>query len=111
MNDVGEVRGIEFYSFRKVYKNIPNMQDIENDPEHAMLPQGGKEEMMVMTATVSQLYYSASYKNFAAYCTYVKRFPRKELVSLFMAGIRKHHEELVETQEYTDIQLFSKRGY
>lgn len=76
---------VDFVTFTKVYKHMPQLKQILDDPTGTDVPQ----EQPTRWAVISHLMEKANQDNFTDLCTYVNRFPSDFRVLFFRSIIAR----------------------
>jgi len=94
---VGLGTATEFCGFLGVYRHLPDLRDIEKNPDTAIVP----AYPAALYALSGALARFANAQRLPAYWRYVKRLP-PEFTVLAMHDTVKRHPELMESTEYVD---------
>ena len=87
---IGEAALADFTGYLRVYRDLPNSEDIFADPENTMMP----ERADVMYALCSMLAHKATVENSDALVTYLRRFNQLEFAAFLMRDALQRNPEL-----------------
>jgi len=87
----GEGFAVEFLSFLKVYRNLPNVDKVIMDPDNAPVPDMAKSENIpVLYALCGALSHKADEENFGRIVRYANRMPEEFSVLLVTDAVTKN---------------------
>jgi len=92
---VGDGAAGEFISFRQIYKDLPDIDSIINNPSISKVP----ESMNLLYAVSAALASRANKANFKNICKYAKRLPA-EFQVLLMKDAVGANDDITDTPEY-----------
>ena len=98
--DVGEGPASEFLAFLKIYRGLPDIDQVLRDPKKTKVP----EEPNVLFALCGALAFKATTVNFDRALTYVRRMP-PEFQVLFIKDSTGRDPELCNSKQYIDWSL------
>jgi hypothetical protein len=80
---IGEAALTDFAGYLRIYRDLPNVEDIFNAPEAVEVP--GSPD--ILYALCSNLAHKASVDNAEALITFIKRFPSKEFAAFCVRDV------------------------
>lgn len=92
---VGEGPAAEFVGFLRVYRELPDINNIIKNPLNAQIPQ----DYITLYALVTSLVYYTDTDNFASICSYINRL-NPEFSVLYMSLVIKKNPSLTTTQTF-----------
>lgn len=98
---VGEGAASEFVGFLRVYRSLPDLDEIERAPESARVP--SESEVSVLYAVAGALARRASVQNFGAVLKYAGRLPA-EFGVVLVRDAERLHPEVKKTRAYVEWQ-------
>jgi len=87
---VGEEFAVKFTGFIKVFKSLPDIDALINDPLNAMVP--GSDKGDIMYAICSALAFKANKKNFDNIVLYCNRLPDEFAIFCILSATKKNSE-------------------
>jgi len=97
---IGTIAGNEFYSYLDIFKELPSVAEVLDDPRNAKLP----TEASAIFAICIALAKAADSDNLGAIYTYIERFEKMFQIAT-VKDINRVHPDLSGTKEFQDFIL------
>lgn len=98
---VGEAAAVEFFGFLRIYRDLPSIDDILDDPKKARIP----DQPASLYAIVTGLGMKASVKTIAAIAAYAERLADEhgEFAALLMRDCYRKDKAVAKTQAFVKL--------